>query len=591
MIETVISSSFLIIVIILLRFFLRGRIKNGVIYALWLIVAIRLLLPFGLPESPMSVMNFQEHHATFMTEISTMADVQIQSPGNTDSISEESNKNPVYNEIENSSGMHQNAATVPQVEEPIIKGQAFDWHKLMMIIWLIGMFGLLLWFLTVNCIFYAHLRKCRVKCKIKCEVPVYVVEDLGSPCIFGIRKPAIYLNKAAGKKKAYLNYIISHELCHYHHGDLSWSILRCFLVSVYWFHPLVWIAAYLSKQDCECACDESVMKTFNHKQRMEYGKALLSLVSTSRTVMMGTVSTSMTSRGKQLKERLIFITKKPKTSIPALFMLIFVLFLITGCTFTSASKMELGNNMKAQSNVETNTSEKPENTRSPTETTTKPIQTNTVTTTIYGTNDSKTMNHSNIPYTTYTTATTQESDNRTTEVSQITENLTSGSSDHTDEKTKWENYARQRFESAWHVYFNAIVNGTYYETNNGTMHSERGSILNEVSDSRVSTIADVKADLRNFFSESYLSQYDNRLNAVYQEADGTLYQTPMGKGGVFSMEDVDIEFVSANSNKMEFHVSLYDPYHSGMYLGTMPFTLVYENGDWKVDEFTEPELY
>lgn len=65
----------------------------------------------------------------------------------------------------------------------------------------------------------------------------------------------------------------------------------------------------------------------------------------------------------------------------------------------------------------------------------------------------------------------------------------------------------------------------------------------------------------------------------------------MGKGGVFSMEDVDIEFVSANSNKMEFQVSLYDPYRSGMYLGTMPFTLVYENGDWKVDEFTEPELY
>ncbi len=590
MIETIISSSVLIIMIILLRFLLRGRIKNSIIYALWLIAAVRLLIPFGLPESSISIMNLPEHHTAFITEISAMTDAQTLSSVHTNSISEESNKKPVYNEIENNSVMHQNREPAQQIEEPIIKKQSFHWHKLMIMIWLVGIFGLLLWFLIVNCMFYTHLRKHRVRCKIRCAVPVYVVENLGSPCIFGIRKPAIYLNRTAIKKKSHLNYIISHELCHYRHGDLLWSVLRCFLISVYWFHPLVWIAAYLSKQDCECACDESVMKNLNHKQRMEYGKTLLSLVSTSRMAIMGTVSTSMTSKGKQLKERMMFIVQKPKTSIPALVILISVLFIITGCTFTSAAQNHARNNTESQDHIETGTAEGMENVRSPTETT-MPIQTDTIVTATQNTVIAQVTNVPNTQITTYVTVSTEESENKTTEVSQTTDNLTSGSSDNTDEKTKWENYAYQKFQIASYTYFNAIVNGTYYETNYNTMRDERGIIFNEVSDSRVSTISDIKTNLKNIFSESYVSQHDNRLNTLYQETDGKLYQSPCGKGGVFSMEDIKIELISANSNKIEFNASLYSSAHDYAYLGTKPFILVYENGDWKVDEFTEPELY
>jgi len=100
LIEIVISSSVLIIAIILLRFFLRGKIKNRIIYVLWLIVAVRLLIPFELPESSISIMNLQKYNTDFMTAISTMDDVQIQYSTNPN-ITKESNKEMIHDESDN----------------------------------------------------------------------------------------------------------------------------------------------------------------------------------------------------------------------------------------------------------------------------------------------------------------------------------------------------------------------------------------------------------------------------------------------------------------------------------------------------------
>ena len=57
MMETIITSSVLILIIIALRYLLRGQISSQLQYALWMLVAIRLLLPFPLFENPVSVMN------------------------------------------------------------------------------------------------------------------------------------------------------------------------------------------------------------------------------------------------------------------------------------------------------------------------------------------------------------------------------------------------------------------------------------------------------------------------------------------------------------------------------------------------------
>ena len=56
--EVLISSSVLILALALLRILLRGKISPRLQFALWLLVAVRLLVPVSLGQSPASVMNY-----------------------------------------------------------------------------------------------------------------------------------------------------------------------------------------------------------------------------------------------------------------------------------------------------------------------------------------------------------------------------------------------------------------------------------------------------------------------------------------------------------------------------------------------------
>ena len=153
------------------------------------------------------------------------------------------------------------------------------------------------------------------------------------------------------------------------------------------------------------------------------------------------------------------------------------------------------------------------------------------------------------------------------------------------EKEQWETKARQLYSNAKDVFFGVIINGSYFETNGNTIKEDQGTILNEVSDSRASTVADVKAEVRKIFSESYAVQYDSQIDFVYKEVDGKLYQIQQNKGGLFSMEDMEIELISADDQKATFNVVVHVPGGADVY-GVDPFTLVYEDGSWKVSEYT-----
>lgn len=170
-----------------------------------------------------------------MTSISNMDDVQIQHLTNSNNITKKSNKEIIQNESNNIDRNHaaysnHEYENMQQVKESNLHEQSFHWYKWIMIIWIIGMFSLFFWFLTVNCIFYLRLRRYRVKATIKCTLPVYIIKDLGSPCIFGIRKPAIYLNEAAVKKK-----IISIILLHMSCAIIGMGIYYGLFCVVFWY--------------------------------------------------------------------------------------------------------------------------------------------------------------------------------------------------------------------------------------------------------------------------------------------------------------------------------------------------------------------
>jgi beta-lactamase regulating signal transducer with metallopeptidase domain len=76
MIELIISSSALILIVITLRYILKGKISLRLQYALWLVVLVRLLMPISMGDSRISIMNVVEHSALYESAKQTFSETQ-----------------------------------------------------------------------------------------------------------------------------------------------------------------------------------------------------------------------------------------------------------------------------------------------------------------------------------------------------------------------------------------------------------------------------------------------------------------------------------------------------------------------------------
>lgn len=316
MTEAVISSSVLIAVIILIRTLFKGRIKSYVRYSLWLIAAVRLMLPFEFISSPVSVMNIAED----------MLPAVISEEDKSVSVTVPPESEPYIPDGVKEAAPQKNAGKISFVTVRKFITAA-----------------MLLWFTAVNTVYSASLRKNRKKfsCKYNTPVPVCTVSGISSPCIFGLFSPKIYITEKAAENDEAVKYIIAHELCHYYHGDLIWTAVRYVLLSVYWFDPFVWAAAILSKRDCECACDESAIKMLGEENRFRYGKVLIDLIPRKDLKSFGVASTSMASGLNVLKERMHFIASGSSNRIWAMAVSAAAVICAAGCTFTSAQNIKL----------------------------------------------------------------------------------------------------------------------------------------------------------------------------------------------------------------------------------------------------------
>lgn len=171
-----------------------------------------------------------------------------------------------------------------------------------------------------------------------CKYPVYVCGGLPSPYLFGLLRPAIYLTPAAAAgSPGSLRHVIAHEETHAKHLDPLWSLLRCVCLAVYWFNPLVWVAAAASKTDCELACDEGTLRRLGEAERLSYGQTLLSLVPVRRRLANPLLSaTTMMSGKRRLKDRITRIAEKRKTFAAAVLIVVMLSAVVCVCTFTAA---------------------------------------------------------------------------------------------------------------------------------------------------------------------------------------------------------------------------------------------------------------
>ncbi|NLT15790.1 MAG: M56 family metallopeptidase [Clostridiales bacterium] len=325
MTELIITSSVLILVVIVLRHFLKGKISLRLQYALWALVLLRLLVPVALFESPFSVMN------------------AVLAAKSAREVSVASAPTPTLSSAYGDMGA-ENAAVQGGVGQNVtdsvtnVTHHVFHWGLLAQRVWYIGIGIVGMTLLLSNLSFGRKLRKTRKAYQADdCKLPVYTVDALPSPCLFGLFHPSIYITSEVAGDETKLRHVLAHELTHYRHGDHIWAALRGLCLAVHWYNPLVWLAAALSRRDSELACDEGTIKRIGEGSRMEYGRTLIGLTCEKRKAMdLLCCATTMTDGKNGIKERIALIAQKPKLLIPAVIAVMLVAVVAVGCTFTGA---------------------------------------------------------------------------------------------------------------------------------------------------------------------------------------------------------------------------------------------------------------
>ena len=330
MLETLVTSSVLIAALCVLRL-TRGRVSARLIYALWLTAALRLMLPFSLVPSPVSVANLGG-------ALPDRLSAEIARPGAdfSEGFDYVPGDNPPAAEVTRPEGAQDTASSGAQITPPDAE-LSLDLPRVLRAAWICGAGALAAFIALRNAAMYRALKRSRRRLELDfAAMPVYLADGLPTPCLAGVFRPEIYLTPAALETPERTRMAVLHEETHFRHGDHIWALLRCALLCVYWFDPFVWLAAYLSRRDCELACDESCVKRLGPERRAEYGGALIDLIDRGRRAGLLEAATTMSSGKRAIRERIGRIASFTRSHIPALAAVVVLALAVSACTFTGA---------------------------------------------------------------------------------------------------------------------------------------------------------------------------------------------------------------------------------------------------------------
>lgn len=316
MLKEVLTVSALIAVVLLVRAIFKNRVPKRMLYALWLVVLLKLCLPGTLVSLPVL-------------------------PAEDAAVPAQSAERPV----QTAPVIQQPAQTVMQPQTPAQQQQVSPAHEtskpaanplataqILQIVWFSGSALLGLWLFSAWAVFTIRLHCDRRFVGKRGGTCIYVSDAVKSPCLAGLI-PAVYLTEDVLRNDT-TELIVRHELTHLHHLDFLWSLCRTIAVIVYWWNPFIWLAAICSKRDAELACDEAVAAKLPESKRFAYARAILAQAPRK--------TAALSLAGPPVKERILFLTKKQRTSVLCVILALLLVVSATGCSFAELTQQKAG---------------------------------------------------------------------------------------------------------------------------------------------------------------------------------------------------------------------------------------------------------
>ena len=247
------QAGVLALAVMLARLALR-RAPKWAVCLLWVLVAVRLVLPVSL-QSPVSLQAAQSPVTAVLYELPQTQEAAQK----TDEVLSGGSAEPV--------------TPLPPTEivtaQPVPTPKPVMTVSLLAAIWLAGVVMML----TYMLVSYLGIYR-RVCTAVRLEDNVYRCGSWGTPFVLGLLRPRIYVPE--GMDDAALPQVLAHERCHIRRGDHIVKPLAFLLLALHWFNPVLWAAYVLLGRDMENACDERVLRGLDDPGRAAYSRALVS---------------------------------------------------------------------------------------------------------------------------------------------------------------------------------------------------------------------------------------------------------------------------------------------------------------------------
>ncbi len=314
MLREVLTVSALILAVLLVRAIFKNRVPKRMVYTLWLVVLVKLCLPGTLVSLP--VLPAEEAAAPVQRVELPAQPLPAQQPAQ--AVTQP--QTPVQQPVSPAQG----ATEAPA--KPLTAMQIFQ------IVWAGGSALLGLWLFGTWLVFMVQLHKSRRFLGRHGRTRIYISSTVKSPCLAGL-VPAVYLTEDVLQTDS-TELILRHELTHLRHLDFLWSLCRTAAVIAYWWNPFIWLAAICSKRDAELACDEAVAAGLSDAQRLVYARAILAQAPRK--------AAALSLAGPPVRERILFLTKKQRTSVLCVILALLLIISAAGCSITELTRQKSG---------------------------------------------------------------------------------------------------------------------------------------------------------------------------------------------------------------------------------------------------------
>lgn len=279
------------------------RAPRRAVCMLWLLVALRLLLPARLTvESPVS----------------------LQQP--------ESPPIQAYQELRQQEKVYVSAPPEQRLEMAgPAAAQGFALLDQLPAIWLTGV-GCMALYMALSLL----RMRWRLRAAPRIQDNVYRCTDWSTPFVLGVLAPRIYVPETVSEQD--FPQVLAHERCHIRRWDHVWKPLAFLLLAVNWFNPILWAAYVLLGRDMERACDEMVLKNADAAQRAAYSRALVACAAQPKMAAVCPLAFGEVA----VKERVKNVLNYKKPALWAVILLVVAAAIIGVCLLTKPSYKNVG---------------------------------------------------------------------------------------------------------------------------------------------------------------------------------------------------------------------------------------------------------